>query len=200
MLAGGGGAGEREPVVGDGEGRKEEAAEEDLFKERREQGAEGGDEPDVGCGAEEVVHGDVFGHGRERGDGLDGEGEDDADGDEAEGVAAGGVGVGLEAFGEGALPEEREDEPREGEGGEVGEASEPTRSLTEAFAVSEAGWLRPKKTSWVRRRKKPVMARKRAAWPRWGMRTGGSGGGVPRRWGRRWSGLPGWRADGRRAQ
>ncbi len=61
LFAGGGGAGEREPVVGDGEGGEEEAAEEDLFKERGEQDAEGGDEPDVGRGAEEVVHGDDLG-------------------------------------------------------------------------------------------------------------------------------------------
>ena len=120
-FAGGRGAGEREPVVGDGEGGEEEAAEEDLFKERGEQGAEGGDEPDVGRGAEEVVHGDVFGQRDERRDGLDGEGQDDADGDEAEGVAARGVEVGLDAFGEGTLPEEREDEPGDGEGGEVAE-------------------------------------------------------------------------------
>ena len=39
--------GEREPVVGDGEGGKEEAAEADLFGHGGEEGAEGGDQPDV---------------------------------------------------------------------------------------------------------------------------------------------------------
>lgn len=39
---------EREPVVGDGEGGEEKAAEEDLFEERGEEGAEDGDDPDVG--------------------------------------------------------------------------------------------------------------------------------------------------------
>ena len=97
-LAGGGGAGEREPVVGDGEGGEEEAAEEDLFEERGEEGAEGGDQPDVGGGAEEVVHGDGLGDGDERGDGLDGRSrESEADGDEFEGVAAGGGGSSCDA-------------------------------------------------------------------------------------------------------
>ena len=58
-LARGGGAGKREPVVGDGEGGEKEAAEADLFEDGSEEGSEGGDEPDVGGGAEEVVHGDV---------------------------------------------------------------------------------------------------------------------------------------------
>jgi hypothetical protein len=43
------------------------------------------------------------------------------------------------------------------------------------------------------------MARKRAAWPRWGMRTGGSGGGVPSALGKKrvWSsGLAGGRKTG----
>ena len=61
-FAGGGSAGERKPVVGDGEGWKQEAAEEDLFEEGRQEDAEDGDEPDVGWGAEEVVHWDLFGH------------------------------------------------------------------------------------------------------------------------------------------
>jgi len=67
-------AGEREPVVSDGEGGQEEAAEEDLFKERRDEDSEGGDEPDVGPGTEEVVQGDAFGQGDKRGECLDGEG------------------------------------------------------------------------------------------------------------------------------
>src|SRR6267142_2678472 len=106
LFAGRGGARERDPVVGDGEGGEEEATEEDLFKEGCEQGPEGGDEPDVGRGAEELVHGDVFGQGDEGGYCLDGDGEDEADGDEADSVAACGVEVGLEALGEGTLPEE----------------------------------------------------------------------------------------------
>ena len=116
-----GGAGKREPVVGDGEGGQEEAAEEDLFEERSEEDAEEGDEPDVGWGAEEVVHGDVFGDGDEGRDGLHGEGEGEADGDETEGVASGGVGVRVDAVGEGPLPEQGKDEPGDGEGREVGE-------------------------------------------------------------------------------
>jgi hypothetical protein len=115
------GARQRDPVVGDGEGGEEEAAEENLFKERCEQGAKGSDKPDIGRGAEELVHGDVFGQGDEGGDRLDGDGQDQADGDETEGVAACGVEVGLDAVGEGTLPEEREEEPGGGEGGEVAE-------------------------------------------------------------------------------
>src|SRR5258708_21579060 len=45
LLVGRRGAGEREPVVGDGEGGEGEAAEEDLFKEGREAGHESGDRP-----------------------------------------------------------------------------------------------------------------------------------------------------------
>jgi len=78
------GAGKREPVVGDGEGGKEEAAEADLLEERGQESAEGGDEPDVRGGAEEVVHRDGLGHGDERGDGLDSEAGDEADGNELE--------------------------------------------------------------------------------------------------------------------
>ncbi len=88
--------GEREPIVGDGEAGEEEAAEEDLFKERGKQDAEGGDEPDVGWGVEEVVHGDGLGHGDEGAGGLHDVGERDADGDEAQGVADSGGGVDLE--------------------------------------------------------------------------------------------------------
>jgi len=121
LFAGRRGAGEREPVVGDGEGGEEEAAEDDLFKERSEQRAEGGDEPDVGGGAEEVVDGDVFGQRDERRDGLGGDGQDDADGDEADDVAAGSVEICVDAFGERTLPHEREDKPGDGEGGEIAE-------------------------------------------------------------------------------
>jgi hypothetical protein len=122
LFAGGRGAGKREPVVGDGEGGEEEAAEEDLFKERCEQGPKGGDKPDIGRGTEELVHGDVLGQGDEGGDRLDGDGQDEADGDEAEGVSACGVEVGLDTIGEGTLPEEREDEPGGGQGGKVAES------------------------------------------------------------------------------
>lgn len=77
-LAGRWGAGKREPVVGDGYGGEQEAAEEDLFEERCEEDTEEGDQPDIGRGAEEVVHGDVFGDGDDGGDGLHREGEGEA--------------------------------------------------------------------------------------------------------------------------
>src|SRR5258707_15431212 len=65
-------------------------------------------------------------------------------------------------------------------------------------AIAE-GWLKPRRRSWMSKRKRPAMARKRAAWPRWGMRTGGSAGGVPSAWGKKrvWSsGLTGGRKTG----
>src|SRR4030088_951071 len=68
-----------------------------------------------------------------------------------------------------------------------------------ALPVTAGGWLTPRKTSWMIKRKKPAMARKRAAWPRWGIRTGGSGGGVPSALGKKrvWSsGLTGGRKTG----
>src|SRR5258708_5899956 len=86
-------------------GRTREA-EEDLRKERGEENAEGGDEPDVGGGVEEVVHGDGLGHGDERADSLHDKREGDTDGDEAESVAGGGGGIGLQAGGEGAMPDD----------------------------------------------------------------------------------------------
>src|ERR1700733_3641274 len=114
-------AGKRTPGVGDGEGGEQEAAEEDFFKEGCEEDSEGSDEPDVGSGAEKVVHRDGFGQGDERGGGLDGEGESEAYWDEAEGVATSGVGVELKAFGEGAFPEKWEDKPRGDEGRDIAE-------------------------------------------------------------------------------
>src|SRR6266851_703112 len=121
-LVRGGGPGEGEPVVGDGEGGEKEAAEADLLGHGGEEGSEGGYQPDIGGGAEEVVHGEGLGDGDEGGDGLDGPAEDEADGDEFEGVAAGCGEVPLDAVGEGAQPEEREEEPGGDEGGDVGEA------------------------------------------------------------------------------
>src|SRR5437868_1535976 len=68
-----------------------------------------------------------------------------------------------------------------------------------ALPATVGAWLSPRRTSWMTRRKKPAMARKSAAWPRWGMRTGGSGGGVPSALGKKivWSsGLTGGRKTG----
>jgi len=112
---------EGEPVVGDGEGGQEEAAETDLFEHGGEEGAEGGDEPDVGGGAEEVVHGDGLGDGDKGGDGLDGEADDEAHGDELEDVAAGGGEIPMDAVGEGAGPEKGKDEPGGDERDDVGD-------------------------------------------------------------------------------
>jgi len=120
-VAGRRGAGEREPVVGDGEGREEKATEEHLFEEGCNEGTEEGDDPDVGAGAEEVVHGDVLRHGRKGGDCLHGEGKCEADGDELDSVAAGGVEISVDAVRESALPEKRKEEPGDCESDQIGE-------------------------------------------------------------------------------
>src|SRR5258705_7722954 len=68
-----------------------------------------------------------------------------------------------------------------------------------ALPATVGAWLTPRRMSWMTSRKKPAMERKRAAWPRWGMRTGGSGGGVPSALGKKrvWSsGLTGGRKTG----
>jgi hypothetical protein len=61
---------------------------------------------------------------------LDDEGQEEAERDETEDVAAGGIWIGLYAFGERPLPEEREDEPRECQGKDVGKS----------FAADEKFW------------------------------------------------------------
>src|SRR5271170_4176064 len=48
--------------------------------------------------------------------------------------------------------------------------------IAAALLPIAAGWVRPRMRSWVRKRKRPVMARKRSAWPRLGMRWGASSG------------------------
>ena len=121
LLAGGGDARKREPVVGDGEARQQKAAEEDLFEERRQQDAEGGDDPDVGRGAEELVHGDGFRGGNQGRDGEHNERDGDADGDQAKGVAGSSRAVELQAGSKGFVPEERKDDPRDGESSDVAE-------------------------------------------------------------------------------
>lgn len=61
LLAGGWDARQREPVVGDREARQEEAAEEDLFEERAEQNAEGGDDPGIAACAKKSSMGTDLG-------------------------------------------------------------------------------------------------------------------------------------------
>jgi len=138
-LAGGVGAGEAEPIVGDGEGGEEEAAEEDLFEEGSKEDAEDGDEPDSGAAVEEGVDGELFGHIDVVRQALDNGGEDEAEGDEAEGVAGDGGGVPLQAEEEGALPERGKGE----EGGDEGE------DVGEGFRRDEQAGVEIKRMGWV---------------------------------------------------
>jgi hypothetical protein len=58
---------------------------------------------------------------RRRGDRLHGKGQGKADGDQAQGIAPGSVGVRIDAHSEGALPEQREEEPGDRNGKDVGD-------------------------------------------------------------------------------
>jgi len=93
-----------DPVTGGGEGRKQEAAEDDLLAERSEGDGEGPQGPDGGGGVEQVVHG---GFGGEVEEFLEREGDEeasDAGGHQFPPVTADGGEVPLQAVEQGAAP------------------------------------------------------------------------------------------------